>query len=108
MVCNRVLQNAGKPYPRTCSGCGLGPCTTRPWGDWREEPDLAAIEPTCGYRQVTNDLAVSELAKSIRAEHASNPGMWQVSAQTLVDMALLRLGLRPTDISDDAFKRVQT
>lgn len=25
-VCNKLLQSAGKAYPRTCAKCGLGPC----------------------------------------------------------------------------------
>lgn len=28
MTCQRELLAAGKPYPRTCSVCGLGPCQT--------------------------------------------------------------------------------
>lgn len=24
--CQQVLMNEGKPYPRTCALCGLGPC----------------------------------------------------------------------------------
>lgn len=24
--CTRLLREAGKPYPRTCQECGLGPC----------------------------------------------------------------------------------
>ena len=24
--CTHVLREAGKPYPRTCQECGLGPC----------------------------------------------------------------------------------
>lgn len=24
--CNNDLKNTGKPYPRTCARCGLGPC----------------------------------------------------------------------------------
>ena len=26
MTCNKLLQAEGKPYPRTCPDCGLGPC----------------------------------------------------------------------------------
>ena len=26
MSCNNELRGAGKPYPRTCVDCGLGPC----------------------------------------------------------------------------------
>lgn len=26
MVCQQKLMDAGKPYPRTCPECGLGPC----------------------------------------------------------------------------------
>ena len=29
-LCNQLLIAAGKPHPRTCAVCGLGPCTTRP------------------------------------------------------------------------------
>jgi hypothetical protein len=25
-TCNKALQEAGNPYPRTCAKCGLGPC----------------------------------------------------------------------------------
>jgi len=27
MACNEKLKADRKPYPRTCSDCGLGPCT---------------------------------------------------------------------------------
>lgn len=26
MTCNEILRREGKPYPRTCADCGLGPC----------------------------------------------------------------------------------
>ena len=28
-TCSELLRLAGKPYPRTCSECGLGPCKHR-------------------------------------------------------------------------------
>lgn len=27
-TCNQTLQLQGKPYPRTCKKCGLGPCVS--------------------------------------------------------------------------------
>lgn len=29
MTCSEVLREQGKAYPRTCQGCGLGPCKRR-------------------------------------------------------------------------------
>lgn len=40
--CNHCLREAGKPYPRTCQECGLGPCKAV-WNTKPKKPCQAGI-----------------------------------------------------------------
>jgi hypothetical protein len=48
-TCNETLRAQGKPYPRTCKKCGLGPCIGKPKSDTTppaapvQEPDYKAL-----------------------------------------------------------------
>jgi hypothetical protein len=33
-TCSETLRALGKPYPRTCKKCGLGPCIGKPQRQW--------------------------------------------------------------------------
>lgn len=50
--CNKDLMTAGKPNPRTCEVCGLGPCRVYPVSTLAtpEKPAPPAIDPT-SYRE---------------------------------------------------------
>jgi hypothetical protein len=38
MTCSITLRLQGKPYPRTCKKCGLGPCIAQPTAQPEQEP----------------------------------------------------------------------
>ena len=37
-TCSTTLRLQGKPYPRTCKKCGLGPCIAQPTAQPKQEP----------------------------------------------------------------------
>lgn len=38
-TCSETLRAQGKPYPRTCKKCGLGPCIGKPQREWQSLTD---------------------------------------------------------------------
>jgi hypothetical protein len=43
-LCTDVLRDQGKPYPRTCAECGLGPCKRKLTTPKPNEPTLTCSE----------------------------------------------------------------
>ena len=41
--CNNVLREQGKPYPRTCAVCGLGPCKHIAAAATTPAPDVSGV-----------------------------------------------------------------
>ena len=42
-TCSITLRLQGKPYPRTCKKCGLGPCIAQPTAQPEQEPDYKLL-----------------------------------------------------------------
>lgn len=55
MACTHTLRDQGKPYPRTCSECGLGPCHYK-----RDDHHPATPPP------VASDALVQELVEALK------------------------------------------
>jgi hypothetical protein len=75
-ICNKVLQEAGKPNPRTCSKCGLGPCT---------EKFDPLVEPT--KSPPIEDIYASLIFEAI---HAYGDGLPETCKKTVEAVELLR------------------
>lgn len=71
-VCNYVLREEGKSYPRTCAVCGLGPCPRSGAPvDGRDANDLEplsrlAVKQTMNGYVVTDDLGRQWIAAGAR------------------------------------------
>ena len=77
-ICNKILQQAGQSYPRTCRVCGLGPCTNT---------------KTIGEKEIV----LNELAR--RAADALRHNKLE-TAQQYADAYGLVLNLFPVDEND--------
>lgn len=79
MACNEDLEAQGKPYPRTCSDCGLGPCKKHAKGGLRPTADDLA--------KVILDMTYGEL-REVAAEMSKmiEPGV-RPKVQTQEDFA---------------------
>ena len=51
MTCSYALRAAGKPYPRTCTECGLGPCKYP-----RHQPPQAAAQTAALMQETMRGL----------------------------------------------------
>ena len=93
--CQQELRAAGKPYPRTCQLCGLGPCKERPIAKSPSELDRLRAEAA----------RLQEASGRVRAlvkEQAEDEGLW-FEAQTAAE-AYLQQALRELHAAVDADK----
>jgi hypothetical protein len=77
MACNHDLQAEGRPYPRTCADCGIGPCKKHGNGNSHAAvtpKDLARAILAMNYgalREVADDLARACKVKEVRPKMES-------------------------------------
>ncbi len=60
MVCSKILEEQGKPYPRTCAVHGLGPCDNQP-------PEVYAVYAKNIDRNIFLGYCTSESKEDIEA-----------------------------------------
>lgn len=56
-TCNQALNAQGKPYPRTCKKCGIGPCIGLPIRTATEQPDPVPNDKPAVWPLVMVDMA---------------------------------------------------
>ena len=74
MTCQRELLAAGKPYPRTCSICGLGPCSRNRAKGVKNAPEVGLIALWMivqGYATGHGDTLSDLLGELVHQVHAN-------------------------------------
>ena len=88
MSCQQVLMTLGKPYPRTCEDCGLGPCknNTSKANSWFDCTDEQLIEEVRRRGFVIRDAQVGKKWVGLTDEdkqeafdetHEASGGFWE-------------------------------
>jgi len=65
-TCSEALRAQGKPYPRTCKKCGLGPCIGKPQRTWVGLTDEEKITLAKHFRAA--DIDVFDVMEEIETE----------------------------------------
>ena len=87
--CTVALRNTGKPYPRTCKACGLGPCKffkEEKRASLAERQDSQAL-PDVGTGRGGRSMTVAELIEELRKQPQHKPAKVVVRSVFIADEA---------------------
>jgi hypothetical protein len=92
-TCSTTLRLQGKPYPRTCKKCGLGPCIAQPSAQPEQEPVAwEQFYPDIGKPQIAEALAKEKALQDLHDEN-ERLGLYKDAYAEQEPMAWISTGL---------------